>query len=188
MFISKRLQQGLSLIEASMVLALSAIVVSGVGFYYKSASENANANTVMTTVMNIIATANKLYPGHGRVKDYDGLDTSMIHKAIPDLELNANGDIIQPGGITIKVTSGWEGVGYLYRIDVQHIPKSQCENYSTMLTNVGGNLLKGWVKGSDQGDGSWYPFDGSPDEIKKNLFHACWSTRPYVDLMIALDT
>ncbi|WP_430517481.1 prepilin-type N-terminal cleavage/methylation domain-containing protein, partial [Escherichia coli] len=32
-----KMEKGLSLIEASMVLALSAIVVSGVMFYYQSA-------------------------------------------------------------------------------------------------------------------------------------------------------
>ncbi|HAM2260326.1 TPA: pilus assembly protein, partial [Salmonella enterica subsp. enterica serovar Infantis] len=36
MNLHKQLQNGLSLIEAAMVLALSAIVISGVMFYYNS--------------------------------------------------------------------------------------------------------------------------------------------------------
>ena len=36
----KKISRGLSLIEASMVLALSAIVVSGVLYYYNNASSN----------------------------------------------------------------------------------------------------------------------------------------------------
>lgn len=36
----KRWSKGLSLIEAAMVLALSAVVVVGTMFYYQSASQN----------------------------------------------------------------------------------------------------------------------------------------------------
>lgn len=40
LYLNKKISKGLSLIEASMVLALSAIVVSGVLYYYNNASSN----------------------------------------------------------------------------------------------------------------------------------------------------
>ncbi|EEP8432673.1 prepilin-type N-terminal cleavage/methylation domain-containing protein [Salmonella enterica subsp. salamae] len=55
---AQRAQRGLTLIEAAMVLALAAIVISGAMYYYQSAKENKNRNEVMTTIMNIIATVN----------------------------------------------------------------------------------------------------------------------------------
>ncbi|EFN2499686.1 prepilin-type N-terminal cleavage/methylation domain-containing protein, partial [Shigella dysenteriae] len=47
----KKLQRGLSLIEASMVLALSAIVVSGVMYYYQSASDNNKTQNTVSELM-----------------------------------------------------------------------------------------------------------------------------------------
>ena len=52
------LQKGLSLIEASMVLALSAIVVSGVMYYYQAASDNNKTQTTVSEVMSIVSAVN----------------------------------------------------------------------------------------------------------------------------------
>ncbi|EBY3151881.1 hypothetical protein KZ126_005184 [Salmonella enterica] len=98
-------QRGLSLIEAAMVLALAAIVISGTMYYYQMAKENENRNEVMTTVMNIIATVNKLYIDYGFYKPYTGLSPALIQDAIPNIKLDKhNGYIIQPGGSILMLS------------------------------------------------------------------------------------
>ncbi|ECJ4507883.1 type II secretion system protein [Salmonella enterica] len=164
-------QRGLSLIEAAMVLALAAIVISGSMYYYQMAKENENRNEVMTTVMNIIATVNKLYIDYGFYKPYTGLSPALIQDAIPNIKLDKhNGYIIQPGGIYINVEPMSQNGGYLYTIELHNVPISQCENYSTMLTAIGGNFKKAWIGPTGQG---WYPFNGTPQAIRAQLFGAC---------------
>ncbi|EGO3793633.1 prepilin-type N-terminal cleavage/methylation domain-containing protein, partial [Escherichia coli] len=68
----KKLQRGLSLIEASMVLALSAIVVSGVMYYYQSASDNNKTQNTVSELMSIVSAVNGLYAGQQNYKGLDG--------------------------------------------------------------------------------------------------------------------
>lgn len=72
---NKKVEKGLSLIEASMVLALSAIVISGVMVYYQSASENNKIQTTMTEVMGAIATVNTLYATNA---DYSTISHELL--------------------------------------------------------------------------------------------------------------
>ena len=180
-------ERGLSLIEAAMVLALATIFISGVLYYYQIAKENENRDEIMSTTMNIVATVNKLYANYGFHKSYTGLSNELIQKAIPSLKLNDNGMIIQPNGITIDVWPWQQNGGYVYVISIDHIPTSQCENYSTMLTSVGGNLIKkAWIGGSHQ---DWYPFNGNPEEVRKQLFAACHGiTQDTTLISVALNT
>ncbi|HFD3318747.1 TPA: type II secretion system protein [Escherichia coli] len=54
-------QKGLSLIESAMVLAISAVVVSGVLYYYNQAQENRKLEEGIKQIQTIAATVNKLY-------------------------------------------------------------------------------------------------------------------------------
>ncbi|HHU2117506.1 TPA: pilus assembly protein, partial [Escherichia coli] len=64
-----KMEKGLSLIEASMVLALSAIVVSGVMFYYQSASDSNKTQNTVSQVMSVMSAINGLYVGQASYTD-----------------------------------------------------------------------------------------------------------------------
>lgn len=154
-----------------MVLALAAIVISGAMYYYQSAKENENRNEVMTTVMNIIATVNKLYTDYGFHKPYTGLSNELIQEAIPNIKLDKNtGYIIQPGGISIGVMPIEQDGGYLYAITLYKVPLSQCNTYSTMLAAIGGNFKTAWLRIPRV----WQmQVTGTPQEVKDQLFNIC---------------
>ena len=129
-------QKGLSLIEASMVLALSAIVVSGVMYYYQAASDNNKTQSTVSEVMSIVSAVNGLYVG---TSGYTGLDASVILKtsAVPENYKSQNG-IMHPfgGNLTLGTTRSETG----YYIKLENIPKSACVNLSSMNfgTSLGG--------------------------------------------------
>lgn len=54
-------QKGLSLIESAMVLAISAVIVSGVLYYYNQAQENRKLEEGIKQIQTIAASVNKLY-------------------------------------------------------------------------------------------------------------------------------
>jgi type II secretory pathway pseudopilin PulG len=85
----KKLQKGLSLIEASMVLVLSAVVVAGVMVYYQTAQKNNQLDKFSTQIMHIISEINGLYAGGKKLNggtDYSGMNTSTILAAVNDAE------------------------------------------------------------------------------------------------------
>ncbi|EKQ6732185.1 pilus assembly protein [Escherichia coli] len=131
-------QKGLSLIEASMVLALSAIVVSGVMYYYQSASDNNKTQSTVSEVMSIVSAVNGLYVG---TSGYTGLDQSVIIKtsAIPENYKSKTGDnIMHPFGGSLTLGPTLNNTGYY--IELANIPKSACVNLSSMNfgTSLGG--------------------------------------------------
>lgn len=103
----KKYEKGLSLIEASMVLALSAIVISGVMFYYQSASDSNKTQDTISEVMSTIAAINGLYVGQS---SYNTLDNSVLHNssAIPQNYKGDNDTITNPFGGEMRVTAGKE--------------------------------------------------------------------------------
>lgn len=58
---NKKFSKGLSLIEASMVLALSAVVVSGVLYYFNMASNNRKLQENVKSIQAIVSTIRALY-------------------------------------------------------------------------------------------------------------------------------
>ncbi|EOY7863158.1 type 4 pilus major pilin [Escherichia coli] len=143
-------QKGLSLIEASMVLALSAIVVSGVMYYYQAASDNNKTQSTVSEVMSIVSAVNGLYVG---TSGYAGLNESVILKtsSVPENYKSRDGKIMHPfgGNLTLGTTKGDTG----YYIELAKIPQSACVNLSSMnfgtsLGGVGVNNAQG--KGKEQ--------------------------------------
>ncbi len=57
----KKFSKGLSLIEASMVLALSAVVVSGVLYYFNMASNNRKLQENVKSIQAVVSTIRALY-------------------------------------------------------------------------------------------------------------------------------
>lgn len=125
----KKFQKGLSLIEASMVLALSAIVVSGVMYYYQSASDNNKTQNTVSELMSIVSAINGLYAGQ---QDYSGLTEKVLYNtsAVPEnyKDTNNNG-ITHPFGDSINIGSVATGGYYVL---LKNIPKAACINLATM--------------------------------------------------------
>ncbi|EFL6450706.1 pilus assembly protein [Escherichia coli] len=129
-------QKGLSLIEASMVLALSAIVVSGVMYYYQAASDNNKTQSTVSEVMSIISAVNGLYVG---TSGYKGLNEAVIMNtsAIPENYKDKNGTkITHPFGGEIKI--GETNVDTKYYIVLKDVPQGACVNLASM--NFGTSL------------------------------------------------
>lgn len=89
----ERIQKGLSLIEASMVLVLSAVVVAGVMVYYQTAQTNHQLEQTSTQIMHIVSEVNGLYAGSRDNGSgiYYGLETETLLNAVADLEPFSSG-------------------------------------------------------------------------------------------------
>ncbi|EFB1429242.1 pilus assembly protein [Escherichia coli] len=129
-------QKGLSLIEASMVLALSAIVVSGVMYYYQAASDNNKTQTTVSEVMSIVSAVNGLYIG---TSGYAGLQKSVIYNtsAVPEnYKGKNNNEIMHPFGGQIDIGATTDGTKYY--IVLNDVPQGPCVNLASM--NFGTSL------------------------------------------------
>lgn len=128
-----KMEKGLSLIEASMVLALSAIVVSGVMFYYQSASDSNKTQNTVSQVMSVMSAINGLYVGQA---SYNGLSDTVLYNssAVPANYKGGPGKINNPFGGKLSVAPNV--VGYTLLLD--GVPKSSCVNIASM--NLGTSL------------------------------------------------
>ncbi|MEW9732281.1 type 4 pilus major pilin [Escherichia coli] len=130
-----KMEKGLSLIEASMVLALSAIVVSGVMFYYQSASDSNKTQNTVSQVMSVMSAINGLYVGQA---SYTGLtdDVLLNSSAVPEnYKDKPNKKINNPFGGKLHVVQNTGG-GYALLLD--GVPQSSCVNIASM--NLGTSL------------------------------------------------
>ncbi|EFE1808700.1 TPA: pilus assembly protein [Escherichia coli] len=129
-------QKGLSLIEASMVLALSAIVVSGVMYYYQAASDNNKTQSTVSEVMSIVSAVNGLYVG---TSNYAQLtkDVIMNTSAIPENYKDGKSkNIMHPFGGTIDLGATTDNSKYY--IILNEVPQGACVNLASM--NLGTSL------------------------------------------------
>ncbi|HCT5465619.1 TPA: pilus assembly protein, partial [Escherichia coli] len=130
-----KMEKGLSLIEASMVLALSAIVVSGVMFYYQSASDSNKTQNTVSQVMSVMSAINGLYVGQA---SYAGLSDDVLYNssAVPEnYKDKKTRKINNPFGGKLKVA---EKNGGGYTLTLEGVPKSSCVNIASM--NLGTSL------------------------------------------------
>lgn len=128
----KKFQKGLSLIEASMVLALSAIVVSGVMYYYQAASDNNKTQNTVSELMSIVSAVNGLYAGQ---QNYNGLDQTVLYNtsAVPENYKNSTTKgITHPFGDDIEVGPVGNNGDNGYYVFLNKIPKAACINLATM--------------------------------------------------------
>ncbi|WP_353047281.1 type 4 pilus major pilin [Escherichia coli] len=146
-----KMEKGLSLIEASMVLALSAIVVSGVMFYYQSASDSNKTQNTVSQVMSVMSAINGLYVGQA---SYSGLSDTVLYNssAVPaNYKGSTAGVINNPfgGRLHVAPNTGASG-GYALLLD--GVPQSSCVNIASM--NLGTSLQGVGVKTSMQNTSS----------------------------------
>ncbi|OWF28571.1 pilus assembly protein [Escherichia coli] len=151
-----KMEKGLSLIEASMVLALSAIVVSGVMFYYQSASDSNKTQNTVSQVMSVMSAINGLYVGQA---SYTGLTDAVLYNssAVPEnYKDKSNQQINNPfgGKLTVAALSG----GYTLTLD--RVPKSSCVNIASM--NLGTSLQGVGVGVTNKGSLTPKTLNGKP--------------------------
>ncbi len=130
-----KMEKGLSLIEASMVLALSAIVVSGVMFYYQSASDSNKTQNTVSQVMSVMSAINGLYVGQA---SYAGLTNEVLFNssAVPEnYKDKKTKKINNPFGGQLTVAEKASGG---YTLTLERVPKSSCVNIASM--NLGTSL------------------------------------------------
>ncbi|ENP3041322.1 prepilin-type N-terminal cleavage/methylation domain-containing protein [Salmonella enterica] len=142
-------QRGLTLIEAAMVLALSAIVISGVMYYYNATSESYQEQQTMEMIENIISKVNALYVS---ASSTEGLTTAVIATQIPGVKLlKQDGfDYIEiPGskggelGVTGAPNYAYGGLnlgphGYIIYYDNYHPFMQGNSAYQVCMTLTGG--------------------------------------------------
>lgn len=131
-----KMEKGLSLIEASMVLALSAIVVSGVMFYYQSASDSNKTQNTVSQVMSVMSAINGLYVGQA---SYSGLSDTVLYNssAVPANYKGSTGEINNPFGGKLHVAQNTDNSGG-YALLLDGVPQSSCVNIASM--NLGTSL------------------------------------------------
>lgn len=132
-----KMEKGLSLIEASMVLALSAIVVSGVMFYYQSASDSNKTQNTVSQVMSVMSAINGLYVGQA---SYSGLSDTVLYNssAVPaNYKGSTPGEINNPFGGRLHVAQN-TGSSKGYALLLDGVPQSSCVNIASM--NLGTSL------------------------------------------------
>lgn len=133
LFFSKKKKEsrGLSLIEASMVLALSAIVVSGVLYYYNNASSNRKLVDDVKTVQMVISTIRTLYENQ---KPGTRIDDDAVAKSGNFTTTTKNGTrrIVMPTGETLSIINGSGAAGRRYAIDFYTKDKNICSHLASV--------------------------------------------------------
>lgn len=139
----RRYRRGLSLIEASMVLALSAVVVAGVMFYYQSASENQKLDALQSEFMATVGAIRGLYAGRS---NYGGLENSQVISAghlPPSLIDKSTNTIKNPFGGTVTVAPEFSNTQY--SVEFTDIPQGPC--IKLVLTPFGSGVAAIFVNG-----------------------------------------
>lgn len=133
-------QKGLSLIESAMVLAISAVVVSGVLYYYNQAQENRKLEEGIKQIQTIAASVNKLYTNStNRLQNGDNAATNKIVEAIS--AISGIPTTTEPGGAKVFTTPSGQWVqlwveanssGNTYQLETQVRSASSCISYATL--------------------------------------------------------
>ncbi|HCO0076129.1 TPA: prepilin-type N-terminal cleavage/methylation domain-containing protein [Escherichia coli] len=174
-------QKGLSLIESAMVLAISAVIVSGVLYYYNQAQENRKLEEGIKQVQTIAASVNKLYTNSATsLKGISGNDnTNKVVEAIS--AISGISTTTEPGGAKVFTTpSGqwvqlWvnnsDAVNNTYSLEMQVTSVSSCISYATLNMGtimagktrvfVGGNDYSGNNNSGNSTNFSLSPSDAS---------------------------
>jgi type II secretory pathway pseudopilin PulG len=132
----KRGQQGLSLIEASMVLALSAVVVSGAVMYYQGASDSNKLQDAMGELGSIQSAVQSLAASSG---DYSAVTNGQLAKSTqiaPTFINKTSNGLVSPwkGAVTYDGTAA-----STYDVKMAGVPESACQTFA--LTKLGSSLV-----------------------------------------------
>ncbi|MBV8046451.1 MAG: prepilin-type N-terminal cleavage/methylation domain-containing protein [Paludibacterium sp.] len=136
----KRRQRGLTLIEAAMVLALSAVVVAGAVMYYQSASENNKSQVALGQLGMIQSTVQTIT---GSTANYSGLVTADLARSsnIPASQKSGNTLISPWGNLTVT------GATDTYDVVMAKVPQGPCQTLAGQ--DLGSSLMKMKIGGAD---------------------------------------
>ena len=160
-------QKGLSLIESAMVLAISAVIVSGVLYYYNQAQENRKLEEGIKQIQTIAASVNKLYTNStaslkGINTDEDNnkvVEAISAISGIPTKKLSSgDGKVFTtPSGQWVQFWVNKNGPGNnAYTLETQVQSVSSCISYATL--NMGTIMA---AKTKVIVDKTEYPNDGT---------------------------
>ncbi|MBE0839341.1 type II secretion system protein, partial [Escherichia coli] len=125
-------QKGLSLIESAMVLAISAVIVSGVLYYYNQAQENRKLEEGIKQIQTIAASVNKLYTNSVNPPQGDDNTVTEAISAISGIptKLTTHGTMFTtPSGQWVQF---WTGDNNTYVLETQVQSVSSCISYATL--------------------------------------------------------
>lgn len=134
-------QKGLSLIESAMVLAISAVVVSGVLYYYNQAQENRKLEEGIKQIQTIAATVNKLYTNSTtRLQNGNDAANNKVVEAIsaisgiPTKKLSQGGAKVftTPSGQWVQLWVEKNSSINTYQLETQVQSVSSCISYATL--------------------------------------------------------
>lgn len=127
-------QKGLSLIESAMVLAISAVIVSGVLYYYNQAQENRKLEEGIKQIQTIAASVNKFYTNSATPPGGDDNGTVEAISAITGIPTKMGPDNIKmfstPSGQWVQFWVNNDGNKYTLETQVQSV--SSCMSYATL--------------------------------------------------------
>lgn len=103
---NKKFSKGLSLIEASMVLALSAVVVSGVLYYFNMASNNRKLQENVKSIQAVVSTIRALYTNQPPGTPIDLYAVIKSGNFTKGKTVGNEDAIILPTGDTIRIYNG----------------------------------------------------------------------------------
>ena len=127
-------QKGLSLIESAMVLAISAVIVSGVLYYYNQAQENRKLEEGIKQIQTIAASVNKLYT-NSTTSPKAAKDDNKVTEAISAIsgiptKLTTHGTMFTtPSGQWVQY---WSEDNNKYVLETQVQSVSSCISYATL--------------------------------------------------------
>ncbi|KDX86533.1 type II secretion system protein [Escherichia coli] len=134
-------QKGLSLIESAMVLAISAVIVSGVLYYYNHAQENRKLEEGIKQIQTIATSVNKLYTNSTTPPQKgDNSVTNKIVEAIsaisgiPTKTIQGGAKVFTtPSGQWVQFWVNSNGAGdNTYSLETQVQSASSCISYATL--------------------------------------------------------
>ncbi|MGS3614324.1 prepilin-type N-terminal cleavage/methylation domain-containing protein [Escherichia coli] len=136
-------QKGLSLIESAMVLAISAVIISGVLYYYNHAQENRKLEEGIKQIQTIAASVNKLYtnsvtPPTGGVNGV--VEAISVISGIPTTMVGDTKMLTTPSGQWVEF---WAEQNNTYVLETQVKSISSCISYATL--NMG-TIMAGKTK------------------------------------------
>lgn len=132
----KHLQKGLSLIEASMVLALSAVVIASVMAYYQYASDNEKLDKLSVVLNQIVASVSVLYANSN--DGYKGLNATLVKKLNPGIgKIDADGRLILPTGNELRIVGNYDYNGNkIWYFTVNNIDPGMCSSILFTMLNM----------------------------------------------------
>ncbi|EOM3647069.1 TPA: prepilin-type N-terminal cleavage/methylation domain-containing protein [Escherichia coli] len=130
-------QKGLSLIESAMVLAISAVVVSGVLYYYNQAQENRKLEEGIKQIQTIAASVNKLYTNSTTSPRGDNNGVVEAISAITGIPTKMGPNNVKmfstPSGQWVEFWANNDGPGNnAYTLETQVQSVSSCISYATL--------------------------------------------------------